>query len=460
MDNEPTQSTQARHHVVIVGGGFGGLYAAQSLRRAPVQVTLIDRRNFHLFQPLLYQVATGGLSPANIAAPLRSVLKRQKNVRVMMAEVSGLDVRARRVLLTEGSVSYDSLIVAAGSGNFYFGHADWERWAPALKTIEDATEIRRRVLMAFEIAEQETDPQQVRRLLSFVVVGGGPTGVELAGTLAEICRYTLRNQFHSIKPQDARVILLEGQDQVLPAYPPDLSVKAKAQLEQIGVTVRTGVMVTDIQPDAVTFHAGSQTETIHTRTVLWSAGVRASHLGAQLAQQAGISTDRQGRVPVGPDLSLPEHPNVFVIGDLASFSHDTNGPLAGVAPVAIQEGRYVARLIRQRLRGKTLSPFRYRDYGTMATIGRARAVAMIGPFKFAGLLAWLSWLFVHLMYLVEFQNRILVLLQWAWNYFTWNRAARLITGENTLPPSPDARASGDNGRLAATPEADSVPVRS
>lgn len=459
MVDDRIHSTQSRHHVVIIGGGFGGLYAAQSLRRAPVQVTLIDRRNFHLFQPLLYQVATGGLSPANIAAPLRSVLKRQKNARVMMAEVRGVDLHTRRVLLTDGSVSYDSLIVATGSGNSYFGHTDWERWAPALKTIEDATEIRRRVLMAFEIAEQETDPQQVRRLLSFVVVGGGPTGVELAGTLAEICRYTLRNQFRSIKPQDARVILLEGQEQVLPAYPPDLSVKAKAQLEQIGVTVRTGVMVTDIQPDAVTFRAGSQTETIHTRTVLWSAGVRASHLGAQLAQQAGISTDRQGRVPVGPDLSLPEHPNVFVIGDLASFSHGTNGPLAGVAPVAIQEGRYVARLIRQRLRGKTLPPFRYRDYGTMATIGRARAVAMIGPFKFAGLLAWLSWLFVHLMYLVEFQNRILVLLQWAWNYFTWNRAARLITGENTLPPH-DARANGDNGRLVATPEAESVPVRS
>lgn len=336
------------HQVVIVGGGFGGLYAAQSLRRAPVQVTLVDRRNFHLFQPLLYQVATGGLSPANIAAPLRSVLKRQKNVRVLMAEVCGFDLGRRCVPVSGGSLPYDSLVVAAGSENCFFGHADWEQRAPALKTVEDATEIRRRVLMAFEIAERETDPQKIREWLTFVVVGGGPTGVELAGALAEIGCCTLRDEFRSINPRESRIMLLEGQERLLPTYPAELSNKAKAHLEQMCVSVRTGV------------------------------------------------------------------------------------PLPGVAPVAMQEGRYVAKLIQNRLLGKALPPFHYRDYGTMATIGRARAVAMIGPLRLSGYPAWLAWLFVHLMYIVEFQNRLLILLQWAWNYFTWNRAARLITGENPL----------------------------
>lgn len=420
------------HQVVIVGGGFGGLYAAQSLRSAPVQVTLIDRRNFHLFQPLLYQVATGGLSSANIAAPLRSVLKRQTNVRVLMAEVCGFDLGERRVQLTDGSVAYDSLVVAAGSENFFFGHTDWEQRAPALKTVEDATEIRRRVLMAFEIAERETDPKKIREWLTFVVVGGGPTGVELAGALAEIGCCTLRNEFRSINPQDSRIILLEGQERLLPSYPAELSNKAKAHLEQMCVSVRTGVLVSDIQPDAVTFRSGDHTETIPTKTILWSAGVRASPLGQLLADAAGVPVDRQGRVPVTPSLSVTGHQEVFVIGDLASYVHQTGAPLPGVAPVAIQEGRYVAKLIQNRLLGKALPPFHYRDYGTMATIGRARAVAMIGPLRLSGYLAWLAWLFVHLMYIVEFQNRLLILLQWAWNYFTWNRAARLITGENPL----------------------------
>ncbi len=456
------------HRVVVIGGGFGGLYTAKSLRHRSVQVTLIDRRNFHLFQPLLYQVATGGLSPANIAAPLRSVLKRRRNVRVMMAEVCGFDLAQRRVCMTDGSVPYDSLVVATGSESFFFGHSDWEQWAPALKTVEDATEIRRRVLLAFEIAERETEPQQVRRWLTFVVVGGGPTGVELAGTLAEICRYTLRNEFRTINPENAQVILLEGQDRLLPSYPVDLSAMAQSQLEQIGVTVRTGVLVTDIQPDVVTFRAGDPSETIRTSTVLWSAGVRASRLGQLLADQAGIAVDRQGRVPVGPDLTLPGHPEVFVIGDLASVGHQTGSPLPGVAPVAIQEGRYVARLVRSRLGGRARPPFRYRDYGTMATIGRARAVAMIGPLKFAGFLAWLAWLFVHLMYLVEFQNRLLVLLQWSWNYVTWNRAARLITGENRAPAAPqrtacrpaqadDRREPSRRDHARVTPPASTVP---
>lgn len=417
------------HRVVIVGGGFGGLHAVQALRRVPVDITLIDRRNFHLFQPLLYQVATGGLSPANIAAPLRSVLKRQKNARVLMAEVCGFDLSDRRVMLLNGdSVPYDSLVVAAGSESFFFGHPDWERWAPALKSVEDATTIRRRILIAFEMAERETDPERILEWLTFVIVGGGPTGVELAGALAEVAYFTLRNEFRSIDPRDARIILLEGQDRLLPSYPPELSRKAKAHLEDICVTVRTGVSVTDIGPEAVTFRVGDRTETVSAKTVVWSAGVRASPLGRLLSEAAGVSVDRHGRVPVLPDLTVPGRPDVFVIGDLACYVHQTGVPLPGLAPVAIQQGQYVARLIQSRLRGETLPAFRYRDYGTTATIGRARAVAMIGPLRLSGLVAWLAWLFVHLMSIVAFENRLLILVQWAWNYCTWNRAARLITG--------------------------------
>jgi NADH:ubiquinone reductase (H+-translocating) len=420
------------HQVVIIGGGFGGLYAAQSLRRAPVQVTLIDRRNFHLFQPLLYQVATGGLSLANIAAPLRYILKRQKNARVIMAEVCDFDLTERRVLVTDGSFSYDTLIVATGSENFFYGHGDWEDRAPSLKTAEDATEIRRRILMAFEIAERETDPEKVQAWLTFIVVGGGATGVEMAGALAEISCRTLRNEFRSINPRASKIILLEGQERLLPSYPVELSNRAKSQLEHLGVTVRTGVLVTDIQSDAVTFLKGKQSESILSRTVLWSAGVQASPLGKLLADATGTTVDRQGRVPVAPDLSLPGYPEVFVIGDLASCIHQTGVPLPGVAPVAMQEGRYVSRLIRMRLLARTLPSFHYQDRGSMATIGRARAVAMVGRLRFSGFPAWLAWLFVHLMYIVEFPNRILILLQWAWNYFTWNRTARLITGDNLL----------------------------
>lgn len=421
--------------VVIIGGGFGGLYCAQSFRRVPVHVTLVDRRNFHLFQPLLYQVATGGLSPANIAAPLRSVLQRQKNVNVLMGEVRSFDLPGRRVLLVDGSIPFDFLVLAAGSETSYFGHDAWEPLAPGLKTIEDATQIRRRVLLAFEAAEREVDAEKVRRWLTFVVVGGGPTGVELAGALTEIARHTLKDEFRKIDPSQATVVLLEGSDRLLQAYPSELSEKTRAQLEQLGVQVRVKAIVTEVRPDGVTFHCGEQINSIETHTVLWAAGVHASPLGKGLADAAGMATDRQGRVPVQPDLSIPGYPEVFVIGDLARFSYPLeSAPLPGLAPVAMQQGRYVARLIRRRLKSQTLPTFHYRDRGTMATIGRARAVAMIGRLRLSGLLAWLAWLFIHLLYLVEFENRVLVLFQWAWNYFTWNRSARLITGESPLPP--------------------------
>lgn len=418
------------HRVVIIGGGFGGLYCAKSLRKAPLQVTLVDRRNFHLFQPLLYQVATGALSPGNIAAPLRAVLERQKNTEVVMGEATGFDFAARRVLLADGDLPYDWLVVATGSETSYFGHDSWEPLAPGLKTIEEATNIRHRVLAAFEAAERERDPDKVRRLLTFVVAGGGPTGVEMAGAVAETARHTLRGEFRHIDPSQAHVFLIEGGERVLAAFPPQLSVRARQQLEQLGVIVRTGCLVTDVSEQGVTLQCGEQAERLATATVVWAAGVRASPLGKALADAAGLPVDRQGRVAVEADLSLPGHPEVFVIGDLAGACAASGGPpLPGLAPVAMQQGHYVARLIRSRLRGAVLRPFHYRDRGTMATIGRARAVALIGPLRFWGLLAWMAWLFIHLMYIVEFQNRLLILFQWAWNYFTWNRSARLITGE-------------------------------
>jgi len=421
------------HHVVIIGGGFGGLYAAQSLKRTRVQVTLLDRRNFHLFQPLLYQVATGTLSPANIAAPLRAILKRQENIRVLLAEAIDIDVSNRRVVLSDGEVGYDTLIVAAGVRHHYFGRDEWERLAPGLKTIEDATEMRRRILVAFEAAEREGDPDRLRAWLTFVIVGGGPTGVELAGAVGEIARHTLARDFRAINPADARIVLVEGMDRVLPPYPASLSARAEAALNRLGVTVRTGAMVTDIQPDVITIRSGERNERISTRTVLWAAGVQASTLGGILASTTGAAVDRVGRVVVEPDLSVVGHPEIFVIGDLAHFGHQTGKPLAGVAPVAMQQGRYVATLIMRRLRGETMPPFRYRDHGNMATIGRAEAVADLGWVRFSGFFAWLAWLFIHLINLVQFQNRVLVLIQWAWNYATWNRYARLITGKNPLP---------------------------
>lgn len=420
---------ETRHHVVIIGGGFGGLSAALSLKRAPVHVTLLDRRNFHLFQPLLYQVATGGLSPANIASPLREVLKHQKNARVLLAEVVGFDVPTRMVKLSSGEIAYDTLIVATGARHTYFGNGHWEGLAPGLKTIEDATEIRRRILLAFETAERESDPDKVQALLTFVIVGAGPTGVELAGAIAELARDTLTHDFRSIDPADTRIVLLEGTDRVLPSYPAVLSARAAAALTRLGVSVRTGAMVTDIQAGQVTFQYGDKSESTASRTVLWAAGVQASPLGRILSEVTGAALDQSGRIIVEPDLTLPSHPEMFVIGDLAHCSHQAGQSLPRMAPVAMQQGRYVATTVQRRLRNRRVSPFRYKDRGSMATIGRAHAVADLGLVHLSGLPAWFAWLFIHLLGLVAFQNRVLVSIQWAWNYFTYNRAARLITGE-------------------------------
>jgi NADH:quinone reductase (non-electrogenic) len=415
------------HRVVIVGGGFGGLNAARSLKRAPVEVTLIDRRNFHLFQPLLYQVATGGLSPANIAAPLRSIVERQKNCEVLLGEVRGFDVAKRTVQFDSREIPYDTLIVAAGAQDNYFGHPEWERFAPGLKSIEDATAIRRRLLSAFELAETQGDLDHRRTPLTFVIVGGGPTGVELAGTMAEIARHTLKHEFRHIDPSDAQIILIEAGDRILAAYPPDLSAKAQRSLERLGVLVRTKTMVAGIARDHVLVKFGGAEEQLPTNTVVWAAGVLASPLARQLAEATGAQLDRGGRVVVEPDLSLPGHPNVFVLGDMANFSQQDGRPLPGVAPVAIQQGRYVAKLIRARLNGRPLPPFRYRNLGNLATIGRSAAVAEFGKVHLSGFLAWWIWLFVHLLNLVSFRNRILVLIQWGWSYFSYDRSARLIT---------------------------------
>jgi len=422
-----------KHRVAIVGGGFGGLYAATSLARAPVDITLIDRRNFHLFQPLLYQVATGGLSPANIAAPLRAVLRRQKNACVLLAEVTDFDLAGRRVILADGSVPYDSLIVAAGARHHYFGHPEWEGHAPGLKTIEDATEIRRRILLAFERAERSSDPEERRRLLTFVVVGGGPTGVELAGAVGELAHHTLRENFRAIDPAAAQVILVEGLERVLPTYPPGLSAKAEKALHRLGVRVRTHTQVVDIQPHQVSVRSADKTEVIPTQTILWGAGVDASPLAKKLAQASGAAIDRAGRVVVQPDLTLPGHPEVFVLGDMANYPHHTGKPLPGVAQVAMQQARYAADLIVRRLKGQPPVRFVYKDIGSMATIGRGRAIADLGWLRLSGYLAWLAWLFVHLLYIITYENRVLVLCQWAWNYVTRGKSARLITGG---PPPP------------------------
>jgi len=417
------------HRLVIIGGGFGGLYAAQSLKNAALEVTLIDRRNFHLFQPLLYQVATGWLSPANIASTLRAVLKRQKNARVLLGEAIDIDVNKRQVMLANGRVDYDTLIVATGSRHHYFGNDHWEALAPGLKTIEDATEMRRRIFLAFEAAEREADPMRVRALLTFIIVGGGPTGVELAGALGEIARDTLINDFRNIDPADARILLIEAADRTLTTYPAELSKKAEKFLSRVGVSVRANTIVTAIEHDAVITKRGKSVERIPCHTVLWAAGVRASFLGEILSEKTGAKLDRSGRVLVEPDLSLLNHPEIFVIGDLANYRQPTGQPLPGLAPVAMQEGEYVARLLRNRLEGKTTTPFRYKDRGNMAIVGRGSAVAYIGRVQLAGFGAWLAWLFVHIVNLIEFENKILVLVQWAWYYFRRNRAARLITGD-------------------------------
>jgi NADH dehydrogenase len=435
----------AVHRVVIVGAGFGGLNAAQALASAPVSITVIDRKNHHTFQPLLYQVATAGLSPGEITAPIRSILSRPKNVEVLMAEVTGFDLQ-RRVVQTATQndnveISYDSLIVAAGASHAYFGHDEWEDLAPGLKTIEDALEIRRRVLLAFELAERRASAGEGNDPLNFVVVGAGPTGVELAGTLAEICRHALAHDFRTIDPSRARIHLIEGGPHVLPAYPEDLSRSALQQLQRLGVEVLTSTTVTMIEPGVISMSETvgktniGETRKMNAAVILWAAGVAASPLGKKL----GVPVDRAGRVLVHPDLSLPNHPEVFVIGDLAALNDASGKLLRGVAPVAILEGRYVAKLIRRELEFSPSSPapsrepFHYHDKGSLATIGRSAAIAQFGKIHISGFLAWLAWLFVHILFLIGFRNRVLVFIQWAWSYFTYERGARLITGSTNLP---------------------------
>jgi NADH dehydrogenase len=403
-------------HVVIIGGGFGGLYAARALRNAAVHITLIDRHNYHLFQPLLYQVATAALNPSDIAAPIRGVLSRQKNTSVILGDASAIDTAQKLVHLADGAkIAYDQLIVATGATHSYFAHPEWERNAPGLKTIDDALEIRRRVLLAFEAAERESDPSAQAALLTFVIVGAGPTGAELAGALSEIARQTMLRDFRRINPSSARVILVEGKDRVLPVYPPDLSAKARKQLEHLGVEVITNAVVTSLSDTEV--RIGDRT--IPTRTVLWAAGVEAS----PLARSLGVPLDRAGRVLVNDDLTIPGHDDVFIVGDLAAVKY-RDGLVPGVAPAAIQEGMHAARSII----GKTREPFRYRDKGSLATIGRAAAVADFGFVKLSGFIAWFAWLAIHIFFLIGFRNRFLVITQWAWAYVTYQRGARLITG--------------------------------
>ena len=407
-------------HVVILGGGFGGLYAARALRRAPLRLTLVDRRNHHLFQPLLYQVATAALNPSDIAVPIRRVLRRQKNATVLLGEATAVDVAGRRVVLADGELPYDYLVIATGAAHSYFGHDDWSPYAPGLKTIEDALEIRRRILLAFEAAERDPDPETRRAWLSFVVIGGGPTGVELAGALADIARLILRTDFRSIDPASARVALIEAGPRILPAFAPALSEEAARELAGLGVEVITGAAATSV--DATGVSLGERR--LQARNVLWAAGVAASPIAGSL----GIALDRAGRVPVAPDLTLPGHPEVFVIGDLAALRQDGK-PVPGVAPAAKQMGRHAARNILRAVRGLPHVPFRYRDAGSLATIGRAAAVAEFGRLKLSGFIAWLAWLLVHIYFLIGFRNRLLVMLQWAWLYLRHDSGARLITGE-------------------------------
>ncbi|MDX2255788.1 MAG: NAD(P)/FAD-dependent oxidoreductase [Pseudanabaenaceae cyanobacterium bins.39] len=425
---------ERQHHVVIIGGGFGGLYAAQKLGKAPVKVTLIDKRNFHLFQPLLYQVATGSLSPGDIASPLRSVLAANKNTTVLMGEVVDIDpqsqvVKFKAQFAHPQDIAYDSLIVATGVSHHYFGNDQWSDQAPGLKTVEDAINIRRRILSAFEAAEKTHDPQFRESLMNFVVIGGGPTGVELAGTLAELAHRTLSNEFTNIDTRTANIILLEGTDRVLPPYHPDLSAAARESLVKLGVEVKTGAMVTNIENQEVTFKCGDQIEKIKAQTILWAAGVKASALGQVLSDRFDAEIDRVGRVIVQPDMTIANHPNIYVIGDLANYPHQGDRPLPGVAPVAMQQGEYVAHHIEAKLLDKEPDKFYYQDYGSLAVIGRHEAVADFKFLRLKGWLAWFIWTFIHIYYLIEFDNKLVVMIQWGWNYFTHRRGSRLITGK-------------------------------
>lgn len=406
--------------MVIVGGGFGGLYAARALGKAPVEVTVVDRTNHHVFQPLLYQVATASLSPSQIAYPIRGVLRHQKNTRVLLADVVAVDPARRVVKLSDGELAYDWLILAPGARHSYFGHAEWEPFAPGLKTLDDALEIRSRILVAFERAERESDPERRRALLTFVVVGGGPTGVELAGAIGEIACKVMARDFRSIDTRDARTILVEAGPRILPAFPSDLSEKAERSLERLCVEVRTGEAVTRMESGAVWLGE----ERIAAGTVLWAAGVEPS----PLARSLGVPLDRAGRAIVNADLTIPGHPEVFVIGDLAACRDAAGRLLPGLAPVAIQQGEYAARAVMRSVRGEARAPFRYRDKGTMATIGRNAAVVDLGRLRFSGYPAWLVWCFIHILWLIGFRNRFLVMIEWAWAYLRFERSARLITG--------------------------------
>ena len=414
-------------HIVIIGGGFAGLYTARGLKNVDAQITVVDRHNYHLFQPLLYQVATAGLNPSDIAAPIRGILRKQKNARVILGDAVAVDMNRRIVQLADGELAYDLLVIATGATHSYFGHDEWEEHAPGLKTIDDALEIRRRVLLAFEAAERETDPETQTAFLTFAIIGAGPTGAELAGALSEIARQTMVRDFRRINSSSARVVLIEGKDRVLPAYPPDLSEKARRQLVELGVEVITGAIVTEVNDREV--RIGERV--IPARTILWGAGVQAS----PLAQSLGAPLDRAGRVLVEPDLTVPGHKDVFVLGDLAAVRQYDGSFVPGVAPAAIQEGQHTAMNLERAVAGQPLRAFHYKDKGSLATLGRAAAVADFGKFKLSGFLAWLAWLAIHLFFLIGFRNRFLVITQWAWAYLTYQRGARLITGDApTSPP--------------------------
>ena len=420
------------HEVVIIGGGFGGLYAAKGLANSNVNVTLIDKRNFHLFQPLLYQVATGTLSPADISAPLRSVFSTSKNTKVLWGEVSNIDPKAQQVFLGDQVVPYDTLVVATGANHSYFGKDHWKEFAPGLKTVEDAIEMRRRIFSAFEAAEQETDSEKRQALLTFVIVGGGPTGVELAGAIAELAYQTLKEDFRNINTSEAKILLLQGGDRILPHIAPELSKVATTSLQKLGVVIRTQTRVTNIDNGVVTFKQGNELTEISSKTILWAAGVQGSGMAKVLAETTGVECDKSGRVIVEPDLTIKGHPNIFVIGDLANFSHQDGKPLPGVAPVAKQAGEYVSKLVQLRLQGYTLPEFHYNDVGSLAMIGQNLAVVDLGFIKLTGFIAWVFWLIIHIYFLIEFDTKIVVVIQWAWNYITRNRRSRLITGKEAF----------------------------
>jgi NADH dehydrogenase len=441
----------ATSRVVIVGGGFGGLTCARALAGAPLDLTLIDRQNHHLFQPLLYQVALAGLAPTEIAVPIRSILRKQKNAIVLLSEVTGIDLVSKRLTLAQAEpVAYDYLVLAPGARTHYFGHEGWAHYAPGLKSIDDAIEIRRRVLLAFEAAERELDPAERAKLLSFVVIGGGPTGVELAGAIAELGRYVLGRDFRRVRPNETRVLLIEGGPRVLSSFDPSLSEESVQQLSSLGVQVRTGTVVEKIGPEGVTLRSG---EVLAASTIVWAAGVSSS----PLLEKLGTALDRAGRAYVEKDCSLPGHPEVFVIGDAAYFTGDDGKPLPGVSPTAMQMGRYVAEVIRAAVAGKSeRKPFQYRDKGSMATIGRSRAIAEMGKLKLTGFLAWLAWLFVHIWYLIGFRNRLLVFFDWSWSYVTFRRGARLITGGRMEPGAPERKSLPDGQPRLSMSEAEAI----